>query len=930
MKHNLISLILVLALLLGLALPAAAAEEEAAPAGETIPINCLEDFLAFADNCSLDTWSQDKTVVLNVDLSLENSGFLPIPTFGGSFYGNGHTIRGLSLTESINPGGLFSHLQSTALVKDLTVEGAVTPHGDASIVGGIAGQIEPEIALVLSPDYLETLSDQFERLGGLVSTAGSHAATAGGEVQSCIQKIAAYEKNAKSALEALGASFQEGNFSDGISDAVQTLTNSIQGIASTTDQLKNAVAESVDGLGDDANAISGQIGSISRTFALATEDYGEDTIADVSDADIANVREGKVLSCTNSGTVEADMNAGGIVGIMGLEYQLDPEDDTMGGKATQRRRYELKAIVQSCVNSGSVAAKRSYAGGICGRMELGLITASESYGTVSSESGSYVGGIAGLTGGTIRSCFAKCTLSGGDYIGGIVGSGITEDLTGESSTVTGCYSMVEIPEYGQYIGAISGGNSGIFTENYFVSDVLAGINRVSHTALAEPMSYEALLSTEGLPQPLRRLTLSFVVEGETIKFQSFDYGDSFDASVYPEIPEKEGHYASWDTNSLENLHFDTVVTAEYFPHITSLYSDDVTGGKHLLYVQGQFQEGDALTLSPGTTDFEPGEGETLTAQYILSIPADGLESHTIRYLPEEDTVIYLLKNGIWTEAVTEELGSYLAFTAPGAEVEFAAVHREFNWAALLHSIAAAAGLALSLAAIVLLLWKKGKKTRIIFAVVFLLAAVGCGIYCFWGAKTAEVIHAYDILNDYVNQPEQAMDLTIKAKFSDQELGAAAEVRRATVEGVQVTRIQESGRTLYFADNAVFLDSGAAYKVNSDAPDYSRILDRLLEIHNLTEVEAANGIYSITAGNAQAKRILELLTPGANSLLSDTLSLTVDLVTEAETLTEIHFTGAGNLADSVKTPFSVSAMLTIRSTEAVEIPKAVTEAIASGN
>lgn len=48
-------------------------------------------------------------------------------------------------------------------------------------VGGIAGQIEPDIATILSPDYLQKLSDQFEQLGNLVSAAGSTASAAGSE-----------------------------------------------------------------------------------------------------------------------------------------------------------------------------------------------------------------------------------------------------------------------------------------------------------------------------------------------------------------------------------------------------------------------------------------------------------------------------------------------------------------------------------------------------------------------------------------------------------------------------------------------------------------------------------------------------------------------------------------------------------------------------
>ena len=62
---------------------------------ETIHIASAEELLNFAESCTLDTWSQNKRVVLDCDISLEGVDFEPIPSFGGTFVGGGHTIRGL-------------------------------------------------------------------------------------------------------------------------------------------------------------------------------------------------------------------------------------------------------------------------------------------------------------------------------------------------------------------------------------------------------------------------------------------------------------------------------------------------------------------------------------------------------------------------------------------------------------------------------------------------------------------------------------------------------------------------------------------------------------------------------------------------------------------------------------------------------------------
>lgn len=55
--------------------------------------------------------------------------FTPIPTFSGTFQGNGHTISGLTLTGSGNVRGLFRYIQNGATVQDLTVMGTIHPNG---------------------------------------------------------------------------------------------------------------------------------------------------------------------------------------------------------------------------------------------------------------------------------------------------------------------------------------------------------------------------------------------------------------------------------------------------------------------------------------------------------------------------------------------------------------------------------------------------------------------------------------------------------------------------------------------------------------------------------------------------------------------------------------------------------------------------------
>ncbi len=119
--------------------PGIALAAEADSQGETVFLSSPEDLLTLAKQCSLDSWSRGKRVILTEDLDLEGIGFSPIPTFGGTFDGQGHTISGLTLTGEGNVQGLFRYLQPTGIVQDLTVEGYLEPAEDTAQLGGIAG-----------------------------------------------------------------------------------------------------------------------------------------------------------------------------------------------------------------------------------------------------------------------------------------------------------------------------------------------------------------------------------------------------------------------------------------------------------------------------------------------------------------------------------------------------------------------------------------------------------------------------------------------------------------------------------------------------------------------------------------------------------------------------------------------------------------------
>ena len=95
-----------------------------------IHIRTAEELMELAKECSLDTWSDGKKIVLENDLSLSGVSFASIPIFNGEFDGGGHTIYDLSLNSAQSPCGFFLETGKDADVHDLNLSGSVISRGD--------------------------------------------------------------------------------------------------------------------------------------------------------------------------------------------------------------------------------------------------------------------------------------------------------------------------------------------------------------------------------------------------------------------------------------------------------------------------------------------------------------------------------------------------------------------------------------------------------------------------------------------------------------------------------------------------------------------------------------------------------------------------------------------------------------------------------
>lgn len=106
---------------------------------EIVEINTEQDFLAFAEECSLDSWSLHKLVRLNADLDLSDADFGAIQVFAGIFDGQGHTISGFRYSGDGYVAGLFRYIEKEGTVENLTLKGEVPASDEKECIGGLCG-----------------------------------------------------------------------------------------------------------------------------------------------------------------------------------------------------------------------------------------------------------------------------------------------------------------------------------------------------------------------------------------------------------------------------------------------------------------------------------------------------------------------------------------------------------------------------------------------------------------------------------------------------------------------------------------------------------------------------------------------------------------------------------------------------------------------
>lgn len=585
--------------------------------------------------------------------------------------------------------------------EDLSTAGTSTANGLKNIQKAfirlkdtITANGDPTEALKTALQELEKAAASFQSGADQLQTAGKHLLSA----LDTLEDAGIYLDGVVDAFRDAGDAFNNafsrlGEGADAFHEMVKTLAEepsiqftpigsdmtargdaldaALSDLLGSADDLGDLLSQSSDTILGDLSAVSQQLQSITDLLRQETslKKSGEgDRIEDISDqVDGRSQRTGCLSDARNEGVVKGDVNVAGIAGSMAIEYDFDPEDDLVEvGDRSLDVRYQTKAVILSCINLGEVTGKKDDAGGIVGRMDLGQVSHCENYGSVSSADGSYVGGIAGASWGSIRDSWARCTLSGDHYVGGIAGYG---------STLKNCHTLITLQEGSAYVGTVAGSvdPEGTVTGNTFTQEALGAIDGISYAGQAEPVTFGALCAV-GAPETFAQLELTFRADGKEVAVVPFQYGKGI--ARLPEIPAKKGYSAAWPDLDYSHLTASQTLEAIYTPYTSSL-----TDGGDLpdILVDGSFSAQAKVSHTTKETAWTDSKGESHQGTaYTVTVKDPVLDavSYTVHCrLPEANGryAVWVQTGENWQRQDSEKDGSYLLFPSTEETITFCLV-----------------------------------------------------------------------------------------------------------------------------------------------------------------------------------------------------------------------------------------------------------------
>ena len=398
-------------------------------AGNIYAISSLSDLNKLASMVNSGQAS-NCTFILTQDIDMDNTpGYIPIGTgahkFNGTFYGNGHVIKNVSITQGSTTGvGIFGVTGNTARILDIGVENAIVSGG--SNTGVIAGKSEGTITNCYVKGNI--------RINGGTGTgviAGVSSNTISSSYTSGTINVTGYS--------------QTGGF-----------------VGSSSGPILNSFAEgNITVTGGSNDFVGGFAGSI--------------------DAAVINA------SISGNITVTGNRLVGGFIGyntaalnniVMTAAVNITGTGDQVGGavggttNSTNNIRAELSGTVSGRYNIGGafghVSSSSSSLSNI--KVENMTINASGTDSIHSSTYGSSAGGIAGYAGNINNCVLNNITINAvHSFVGGVAGCAVgtinNTSASGIKINITANKAYANVTDL-QYIGGIAGSATGDVTHNY--------------------------------------------------------------------------------------------------------------------------------------------------------------------------------------------------------------------------------------------------------------------------------------------------------------------------------------------------------------------------------------------------------------------------------------------------------------------------------
>lgn len=442
--------------------------------------------------------------------------------------------------------------------------------------------------------------------------------------------------------------------SENLFDSLSSISDEIDAMKDTTKNQKKKIENDVKSIVEQFDVITFLIFGQVEDMESSTANFSlEDLIEDVSEEDISNTRQGKIMECTNYGEVSADRNIGGIAGAMAIEYAQDPEDD-IDKPDSLKFTYRTKAILQKCVNEGKVNGKKDCVGGVVGDGDLGTVYYCENYADVSSSDGKYVGGVAGLGKFSLKKSFSKASIEGKSYVGGIAG---------KIDSMSSCYAISDV-KGDEYIGAVIGETDS--NENvkgcYYVDKNVGGIDGISYLGHAEPISYEKLRNADQIPKRFKSFNITFMIDDKAVETKDAEYGAKISDIVYPDISDKDKYYGKWEEPDEKTVTKDMVINAEYVPWVTILESSENndTGNLAIGIAEGKFKDDTVLHVTENKT-LTPVSGGTVYDVTLLGSNLKKSDPLNFRMLnsDKKKAEVWQYSDGKWEKLDTSSRGKYV-------------------------------------------------------------------------------------------------------------------------------------------------------------------------------------------------------------------------------------------------------------------------------